>query len=68
MHTVKWWNSSTGHTDGTLSGNTNLGQSGPESNDKEEVHHIPQSSSNGASPSDGFIVISWTLVGVLTPQ
>ena len=39
--------------DGTLSGATTLGQSGPGSNGNEGVLHIPQSSSvTGASSSD----------------
>ena len=45
-------NSSVGHLDGTLTGSTNPGQSGPESNDKEGVQNIHQSSTTGASPSD----------------
>ena len=34
---------------------TNLDQSGPGSNDNEEVLHIPQSSRSGASPSDSLV-------------
>ena len=38
--------------DRTLSGTTTPGQSGPESNSKEKVLHIPQSSRAGALSSD----------------
>ena len=36
--------------DGTLTGATTLGQSGPGSNGNEGVLHIPQSSITGTSP------------------
>ena len=48
--------------DRTLSGATTPGQSGPRSNGNEGVHHIPEISKAGASPSDLFNVISRTLV------
>ena len=38
--------------DGTLTDATNLSQSGPESNGKEEVFHIPESFRTRAAPSD----------------
>ena len=38
--------------DGALTGTTTPGQSEPESNGNEGIHHIPQSSRTGASPSD----------------
>ena len=41
--------------DRTLSGATNMGQSGPGSNGKEGVFYIPQTSKTGASPSDGLM-------------
>ena len=40
--------------DRTLSGAVTLGQSGPGSNDNEEVRHIPQISKAGASSSNGL--------------
>ena len=42
--TVKWLNRSIEPIDGTLRDTTTLGQSGPGSNDNEEILHIPQSS------------------------
>ena len=40
---------------GTLTATTTPGQNGPESNDNEGVHHIPQSSRTGLSPSDAVL-------------
>ena len=49
-------NSSIWHIDRPLSGATAPGQSGPESNGREGVLHIPQSSSiTEASPSDSWV-------------
>ena len=48
----KWLNSYIWSIDGTLTGTTNLGQNGPESNDNEGVLHIPQNSRVTPSPSD----------------
>ena len=51
-------NSSIWPIDSTLSGATNLGQSGPGCKDNEGVLHIPQSSKSGASPSEGLMSYS----------
>ena len=48
----KWLNSFFWPIDGTLTGTTTLGQSGPESNSNQGVLYIPQSSRSGDSPSD----------------
>ena len=47
----------------TLSGASTLSLSGPGSNGNKVVFHIPQSSSNAASPSYGFKSYSRTLIG-----
>ena len=47
-------NSSIWPVDGTLTGDNNLDQSGPESNCNEKVLHISQSSKTGASPLHAF--------------
>ena len=39
----------------TLRGNATTSQGGPESNYKEGVVHVPQSSGSGALPSDIFV-------------
>ena len=73
MHTVKWflvlkmikyfyltyrWDSN----------RMNLGQSGPGSNDNEELLHILQSSNTGASSSDGLVsYLGHSLRGCLSP-
>ena len=60
----KWLNTSIWPINGTLTGASILGESGPGSKSNERVLYIPQSSRNGASPSD---VLVWypghTLVG-----
>ena len=68
LNTVKWSNSSSWPIDGTQSGTTTLGQSGPESNGNEGVFHIFQSSRTGASPWDSFVTYPRYLMrrGVLT--
>ena len=48
----KWLNSSIWCIDGTQTGTTTLGQSGPESNHSEGVLHILKGSRTGALPSD----------------
>ena len=50
---------------GTLTGTTTPGPSGPESNDKEEVLPISQSSKIGALPSSGFESYTRHSVGVV---
>ena len=51
----KWLNSSIWPIDGTVTGTTTLGQSGPGSNSNEGVFHIPQSSKMGTSPLDALL-------------
>ena len=51
-------NSSIWPIHGTLTGTSNLSQSGPESNCSEGVLQIPQSSNTGASPSDSLLSYS----------
>ena len=50
--------------DRTLSGVTTPGQSGPRSNSNEGLAYVPQICKAGILPSDGFKVISRTLVCV----
>ena len=51
-----------------LTGTTTLGQREPGSNDNERVFHIPQTSEDGASPSDGVMsYLEHSLGGGLTP-
>ena len=52
--------------DGTLTGTTTPGQSGPVSNDNEEVPYSPQSSGIGALPSDGLVFYSPSQLGFLS--
>ena len=51
---MKYLNRSIESTDGTLTGTTNPGQSGPTSNGREGVFHTPQFSKTGTSSADAF--------------
>ena len=53
--------------DGTLTGTTNPDQNLPESNGHEDVLYITQISRSGASTSDYYSIISWTLWGWVLP-
>ena len=50
-------------TGDTIPGNTIPGKSERESNGIEEVHHIPQSSKTGITPSEGLVSYAGHLLG-----
>ena len=62
LQTVKLLNSSIWLIDGTLTGTTILGQSGPGTNDNKGVLHIPQSSITGTLLSDSLVSYSGHVV------